>query len=118
MIELRKTKHRHRMNIYKNNPVIRIAKATQARFIVSKLIADELNINTETEAIMFGLKDKKLHIWKEKKENDNYHLAKADANTYRFRNLELYDFVSDFFKVAKDKVFIIEMQKDKTFKLL
>jgi hypothetical protein len=118
MIQLRKTKHRNSVNIYKSKPIIRIAKATQARFIVSELIVKQLKLDIETEGIMFGLKDKHLHIFKEPKESDNYHLAKADVSTFRFRSLELYEYVSDFFKIAKDKVFIIEMQKDKTFKLV
>ena len=67
---------------------------------------------------MFGIKDKKLHIFKEPKEADNYHLAKCDASTFRFRSMELYEYVSEFFKVAKDKIFYIEMQSDKTFKLI
>jgi hypothetical protein len=118
MVELRKTNHRNTVNVYKSKPIIRIAKATQARFIVSELIIQKLKLNIETEGVMFGLKDKQLHIFKEQKESDNYHLAKADVSTFRFRSLELYEYISDFFKVAKDKVFIIEMQNDKTFKLV
>jgi len=118
MIQLRKTNQRNTGSIYKHKPVIRVAKSTQARFIVSQIIVDELKIDTETEGIMFGFKDKKLHIFKEPKEADNYHLAKCDASTFRFRSIELYGYVSDFFKVAKDKIFYIEMQSDKTFKLI
>ena len=118
MIELRKKKQRNTGSIYKHKPVIRIAKATQAKFIVSELIVDALKLNIETEGVMFKLQDKKLIIFKEQKESDNYHLAKCDKSTFRFRSIDLYNYLSDFFKIKKDKEFFIEMLPDKSFKLV
>ena len=81
------------------------------------IIAEKLKIDIEKEALMFGIKDKKLHVFKEEKESDNYHLGIADAHTYRFRSIELYNFLSDFYKKPKEKEFYIEMDDDFTFKL-
>lgn len=117
MIELRKTTQRNSSRHYKNRPLIRVAKSTQAKFIVSKLIAERLKINTDIEAVMFGIKDKKLHIFKEEKDTDNYHLGVADQHTLRFRSMELYNFLSDFYGVSKEKEFYLEMQKDNSFVL-
>lgn len=87
MIQLRKSNQRNTFSIYKHKPVIRVAKSTQASFIISEIIVEKLKIDTEKEGVMFGFKDKKLHIFKEPKEADNYHLSKCDASTFRFRSI-------------------------------
>ena len=115
MIQLRKSNKRNTGTLYALRPIIRVAKASQAKFIVSKLITTKLNVDIESEALMFGFKDKKLHIFKEEKEPDNYHLGKGDTSTFRFRSVELYEILSDFFKVEKNKEFYLEMKEDFTF---
>ncbi len=42
MLELRKKIHRKSSMGYQTKPIIRIAKATQASFIVSKLVVEKL----------------------------------------------------------------------------
>lgn len=119
MILLRKKIRRGKCNFYQERAIIRVAKATQAKFIVSKLIAQRLQIDVNTEALMFGIKNKKLHVFKEPKDVDNYHLGAGDAGTYRFRSVELYRFLTDFFKQSKEKEFYLEMNnEDLTFKLI
>ena len=118
MILLRKTNQRNSGKKYQERAIIRIAKSTQAKFIVSRIIAEKLKIDIEKEALMFGIKDKKLHVFKEEKESDNYHLGVADTHTYRFRSIELYNFLSDFYKKPKEKEFYIEMSEDFTFCLV
>jgi hypothetical protein len=56
-----------------------------------------------------------LHIFKELKESDNYHLSVADANTMRFRSNDLFEHISKHFGKQD---FTIELQNDLTFKLL
>lgn len=118
MLQLRKKNIRSIGNIYQYRPIIRVTNASKARFIVSQLIIDALKINTQTEGVMFGIKDKKLQIFKEPKEVDNYHLAKCDTYSYRFRSIELYDYVGNLFKIPKDQGFQLEMQKDNFLKLV
>jgi hypothetical protein len=113
MVELRKK--RSATSAYQVKPIIRCAKKKQSVFIVSKLILKQMDINPETDGIMFGFKDKKLHIFKELKESDNYHLSVADANTMRFRSNDLFEHISKHFGKQD---FTIELQNDLTFKLI
>lgn len=76
-----------------------------------------LKINVLKDGIMFGFKDKKLHIWKEPKDDDNYHLCKNDTNTFRFRSIELFKHLTAFYKVEKGAAFVIKMDKDFVFTL-
>lgn len=118
MLELRIKIHRKSSMGYQTKPIIRIAKATQASFIVSKLVVEKLGLDPVLEGIMFGIKNKKLHVFKELKAPDNYHLSSCDTNTFRFRSIELYKYLSDYFKIDKTKSFVLEMKEDFTFILL
>lgn len=113
MIELRKK--RTATSLYQLRPIIKVAKKKQSIFIVSKLILKQMNINPETDGIMFGFKDKKLHIFKELKESDNYHLSDADTNTMRFRSNDLFEHLSKFYNKED---FTIELQNNLTFILI
>ena len=113
MIELRKK--RSATSPYQLKPIIRCAKKKQSVFIVSKLILKQMDINPEMHGIMFGFKDKKLHIFKELKESDNYHLSDADTNTMRFRSNDLFEHLSKFYNKQD---FTIELQNDLTFILI
>lgn len=118
MQELRKTYARKPNSDYYKKPIIRVTKHTQAAFIMSKLIIERLNLDTSKEAVMFGFKSGKLYIFKEPKEDDNYHLSVGDTNTYRFKSVELYELLINFYKLENDKEFVLEMQKDLSFLLL
>ena len=118
MIQLRKKTLNLKLRIYEEKPVMRITANTQKSFIISKLALKHLKINVKTDALMFGLQDKKLHVFKEKKDTDNYHLCVSDTNTYRFRSKELYGFLVDFFKIDVNVEFLLELQTDNTFKLI
>jgi hypothetical protein len=113
MIELRKK--RSATSPYQLKPIIRVAKKKQSIFIVSKLVLQKLEFNPELHGLMFGFKDKKLHVFKETKEADNYHLSPADKNTMRFRSNDLYDHISKHFDKQD---FTIELQNDLTFLLI
>jgi hypothetical protein len=118
MQQLRKTYTRKPNSDYYQKPIIRVTKHTQAAFIASKLIIDRLNLDTSKDAVMFGFKSGKLYIFKEPKEDDNYHLSTGDKNTYRFKSVELYDLLINFYKIEKYKDFVLEMQNDLSFVLL
>lgn len=110
MLQLRKSNKRNTGTLYSLKPVMRVSRGTQAKFILSKLILEQLKLDAKTEDVMFGFKDKQLHIIKEKKDVDNYHLGAADASTMRFRSIELYEILKDFYNVSDDKEFYLELQ--------
>jgi hypothetical protein len=112
MQELRKK--RSATSPYQNKPIIRVAKKKQSIFIVSKLLLKQLEFNPDIHGLMFGFKDKKLHVLKELKESDNYHLSPADANTMRFRSNDLYEHLSKFYNKQD---FTILLQNDLTFNI-
>ncbi len=71
-----------------------------------------LNINKETQGVMFFLskKDKKVRIEIEEKEDDNYHLAGTKRTYSRFTNKSLGVMLSDLFD--------LDMQSKHFFKLI
>ena len=117
MEEIRKSNTRKNPFSYSTRPIIRVSINTQCVFIVSKLIAEKLQVDPKKHGLMFGFIKGKLAVKREDDKEDNYSLRRGDASTYRFRSRELYDVISDFFKVKKDASFTIEMQEDLTFKL-
>lgn len=114
MFEIRKSITRKVVKSYKDRPIIRVIN-DKGKFIVSKCLTNKLGIDVENEGLMFGVRDKKLHVYKEPKESDNYHLGLGESNTYRFKSIELEEFLLDFFNHKFKTDFFIEMQDDFSF---
>lgn len=117
MKEFRKSNQRNTTHLYACRPILRVSNTKQKSFIMSKIIADKLEIDTAKHGVMFGLKNKKIYIKREDKAKDNYHLGNGETSTFRFRSTELHNYISDFFKKNNEE-FYLEMKDDFSFELV
>ena len=95
-----------------------IIKCTQdKRFVVSSKIIEKLNINVETQALMFGWKNNQLHLIVEEKADDNFHLSKQEGFTHRFRSSELYEYLVVKLKLEKG-AFTLKLKENNILELV
>jgi hypothetical protein len=115
MIEFKRKREHNSVSQYDIRPIIRISQSK--RFVVSKLIAKKLDINIETEALMFYVDKNKLFLKKQLKNFYNYHLGVGDAGTYRFRSTDLYNDIKEFLKLEDNKTLFLELNDDCSLEL-
>lgn len=102
-----KNKTKYKRPLYSNETIISVSKDT--RFIISKLVLQQLNINRLEHGLIIEPINDKLFIKKGHKSNNTYNFRVSDRNTYIFYSKELYEYLISFFKLEPKQNFTLRI---------